>query len=551
LPPEEKGKMSTSIPFLPGNSIRTTKANNNKKHLFDLHNGLQVINDVEIQNNSLEEDLSIAQHSADFDATQRTQAHNGNMTTVPSWVINARMVLSFEAYFKEAVVSSAVETFRVRKVRMYYYLEDESMDITEPKVENSGIPQGVFCKRHRIVKPDNTYVGLDDLRISKDIEIYGRTFRIYDADKATRNWFNERGIDLGPEEEVPRDTFSMKNTNKQENHNKIMYQMKRHMEASLGKMMSLNVDASKKFLEFDRQVLRFQCVWHNTKYYGESRPFTLHFFLADDCVEVLDVPQANSGRDQFPVFLKKQRLPKDFKKTCPDISKIGVTDQSVQYYKDSDLMIGQEVDVYGRRLLICGCDEFTKQHYLKNYPGKFQESDFDNLLDDDVEQEALSVECPPSTGFGSEEDSLGSFLYLIPKVPKKDYKKEMQMDKIKLAFQAKLHNAAPEDKDRRFSISFFRSKDELAIYENVKRNSGFIGGSFLKSDRYLNPDTGEYFQHTDFKTGAILTINKWKFELLESDEWTKNYMAQNPEMYNQAAPATEVEGTEVEGTTEL
>ena len=31
------------------------------------------------------------------------------------------------------------------------------LQISEPKVENSGIPQGVFIKRHRIPKPDEAY----------------------------------------------------------------------------------------------------------------------------------------------------------------------------------------------------------------------------------------------------------------------------------------------------------------------------------------------------------------------------------------------------------
>lgn len=46
----------------------------------------------------------------------------------------------FQGYFKEAVVESALENYRVRKVIIFYYLEDNSVSITEPKLENSGIP---------------------------------------------------------------------------------------------------------------------------------------------------------------------------------------------------------------------------------------------------------------------------------------------------------------------------------------------------------------------------------------------------------------------------
>ena len=50
-------------------------------------------------------------------------------------------VLRFYGYFKEAVVESNMENHRIRKVILYYYLEDDSMHVAEPKQDNSGIPQ--------------------------------------------------------------------------------------------------------------------------------------------------------------------------------------------------------------------------------------------------------------------------------------------------------------------------------------------------------------------------------------------------------------------------
>jgi len=45
-----------------------------------------------------------------------------------------RHVLRFYGFFKEAVVESALENYRVRKVIIFYYLEDNSLSITEPKL---------------------------------------------------------------------------------------------------------------------------------------------------------------------------------------------------------------------------------------------------------------------------------------------------------------------------------------------------------------------------------------------------------------------------------
>ena len=36
----------------------------------------------------------------------------------------------------------------------------------------------------------------------------------------------------------------------------------------------------------------------------------IHYFLADDTVEIREVHEPNDGRDPFPVLLCRQRLPK-------------------------------------------------------------------------------------------------------------------------------------------------------------------------------------------------------------------------------------------------
>jgi EF-hand domain-containing protein 1 len=98
-------------------------------------------------------------------------------------------VLRFFAFFKESVHSSAMENYRVRRCILYYYLEDGSLHIAEPKVENSGIPQGVFVKRHRVPlegAKTPTPIGIEHLFIGAELKIYGRVFRLVDADPATR-----------------------------------------------------------------------------------------------------------------------------------------------------------------------------------------------------------------------------------------------------------------------------------------------------------------------------------------------------------------------------
>lgn len=52
------------------------------------------------------------------------------------------------------MVESRLENYRIKKVMLYYYLEDKSIMIIEPKEQNSGMPQGSFLKRQMVLKSD-------------------------------------------------------------------------------------------------------------------------------------------------------------------------------------------------------------------------------------------------------------------------------------------------------------------------------------------------------------------------------------------------------------
>ena len=74
---------------------------------------------------------------------------------------------------------------------IFYYLEDKSIMITEPKVTNSGTPQGAFLKRQMVVKMDGSQAPFmpSDFAIGSDVNIYGRIMRIYDCDDYSRQFY--------------------------------------------------------------------------------------------------------------------------------------------------------------------------------------------------------------------------------------------------------------------------------------------------------------------------------------------------------------------------
>ncbi len=65
-------------------------------------------------------------------------------------------MIRFYGYFKESVVESKLENYRIRKLVIYYYLDDNTVMISEPKEMNSGAPQGVFLKRQMVLKQDGS-----------------------------------------------------------------------------------------------------------------------------------------------------------------------------------------------------------------------------------------------------------------------------------------------------------------------------------------------------------------------------------------------------------
>ena len=92
----------------------------------------------------------------------------------------------FNAFFKQTVHESSDEYYRVRDVKIYYYLEDDSISVVEPPVENSGIPQGKLIKRQRLPKTDmGDFWHWKDLNVGMNITFYGKVFHIYDCDKWT------------------------------------------------------------------------------------------------------------------------------------------------------------------------------------------------------------------------------------------------------------------------------------------------------------------------------------------------------------------------------
>lgn len=282
--------------------------------------------------------------------------------------------------------------------------------------------------------------------------------------------------------------------------------MKDYMEHKLG---GGRVHSQKQFLENDRKVLKF--------YVFSEIPYIMHYYLADDTIEIKEVNYPNSGRDPFSMMLRRQKLPRKFQLNQP-----GQT-YAEDFIRPSDIQYGQTLLIYNRKFQINGCDPYTQLYYKEKF-----NVDFPLGTDElPMPKEQSSIIIPPHNGIGDEEDSLGYIYRLIPKPPKKDFFKWVD-NQVDLRFLAKLRTDKPEDKDRVFIITLSLNDDSLLVYEPTVRNSGIPDGKFLEKRKYKNVrNNNEFFTPVDLIVGNDVTINSWTFMLLDCDEFTKKWYAEH------------------------
>jgi hypothetical protein len=313
------------------------------------------------------------------------------------------------------VVENPNENYRVRKCVVYYYLDDDTIHILETRVENSGIPQGVFLKRHKVLIPGQepkTYTW-KDLNIGMNLNVYGRVFRIVDADDFTKRFYQNEAAALNAPEHYPDDPFVKTRamiTMKQNPPD--LAEHKNYIEVMLkGGRPNKNLDS---FLKNDRRVLSFNILWEDTSYDGGDKFYVLNFFLSDQSVEVKEINEANNGKIPFPMLLKRKKLAKK-----PLLTHYpGMSLRQEEYYGPQDLLIGQRVHIFNRDCLIYDCDAFTREWYHEVLGQAMEPIPLKK-----ARPNILYQPVPPYNGYGTAEDSLGSVYSLQPKPPKIDMKK--------------------------------------------------------------------------------------------------------------------------------
>lgn len=452
----------------------------------------------------------------------------------PTWLRNDRMVLRFYAYFQEPVVEHQTECSRFRPCAIFFYLEDGTMSAVEEKIPNSGLSQGTLVKRHVVpkdpegllkagsaggIRGPECFFGPEDLRLGTEIVLYSKRLRIINCDPFTRAYYAAVGLEVGEAEEMPSDSYAEAYARRMAFETGQMPMPKELRESKLYNEICMGGSRGnaklEQFLKNDRKVLRFNAYWDDMTRYGVRNYYVLHYFLADNTIEINEHYQRNSGKWETPVFYKRAPLHKN-----PEMFVTpGMTSPELEIYRPEDLRLGQDLSVYGRPLRLYDCDDFTQEFYRE-----FMELE---QVSEPILPElrnAVRLEYPPHIGIGSEEDSLGSCLHLRPQLPKQDITKLMANAGKILRFEAKMHDPSVEDVDRRFIVGIYLMDDSVAVWEMRSRNSGFAEGKFADRARRKNPETGAWYQPKEIYVGALITVSGVKMQVVRADEYSLNTM---------------------------
>lgn len=123
----------------------------------------------------------------------------------------------------------------------------------------------------------------------------------------------------------------------------------------------------------------------------------------------------------------------------------------------------------------------------------------------------------------------------MPRAPRRDIISYLVNANKTLRYGCQLDTAHPEEKDRKFIMSFNLSDGAIQIVELAVPNSGIVGGKFLSSRKLVRPDSNpnkpDYYTAKDLFIGALVKVFATRFVITSADLYVYRYMQAHPELF--------------------
>ncbi len=409
-------------------------------------------------------------------------------------------VLRFYAFFKEAVIDSNVESHRIRRVIIQFYLSDGSLEVVEPRSVNSGIDGGSFLKRGHVPNEDfgGRSYSKNDFFVNSTVSLYGRRFSIYDCDDYTRKLLGNEQCPAGTT--PPIDEFSVKKAARKPS----SPAKSSHTPRKKRFIVSKSDDSEQT------SILRYFAKWQHPDDEEHLELYKIHYYLEDGSIEIIVANKKELRHQMFPTLLIRNVQTKTPAVSVTDIG----TDK--EYISDDDLRVGSVVTIQDRPMLIYAADDRTYDWVLKNKGVDMRPDEVD------VSPPPPETLARPEQDDGEEEDS-------SPREPpmsakEKFYKQAHLAGKIlRYAATVPLDMRHPSDVDQKFVISYYLADDTISVYCRSPPNSGLTSGLFLNRGKHLNLDTNKFFGADDFYVGARLRFRGKTLVISDVDQYSLAY----------------------------
>ena len=422
-----------------------------------------------------------------------------NFSKKTQWLTHATKVLRFYGFTTESIQNSNLESERVRRVTILYYLEDDSVKVFEPKIENSGLVGGTVVKRgkHTNTKadPPRDFIP-EDFFIGSDVLVNGRMYHICDCDQFTR----DNMPDMEMPEEVPSDKFTKS----------------REFRVPTGELISPRVEEAADLMRprapDEPDVLEYTAVWEDTSEYGSTKQFKIVFYLEDGSVQLkIATGELKRGRQMFETTVSRQRVLRTVIGSG-SLNKLGNNTggllASDEFLSIQDFKVGSEVNFQNRPLRLVGCNKATQEWWAA------RGFDF-----------ALTPEYVPPPAAQKARN------------PQMIEEQEMKAEKLNFfrrqaALATKTLRFAAKDVDgtytlgipRSFTVIYHLDDDSMTVIVNSPPNTGMPNGLFLKRMKHLNPETGDYFETGDMRIGSRVNLPTAQLEVIEMDVFTEKFL---------------------------
>ena len=458
-------------------------------------------------------------------------------------------ILRFYGYFDiirpwdsfAPIGTPTIEDKIIRPVTIYHFLQDSTTEIIEQTIGNSGFKGGLFFRRGILESDDDgSSVTPNDLNIGQVLRAIGREFHIYDADKFTREWYeNNLDIILPPARTAPKNiredqgafyatglvstlgpgtTPQGKKSSKYEENREIV-------EKTYNFMTYHGVELHYLLCELDRDLPMPDRI--SPEALGQTKQYMMKYYMQSSLTEICNIKTPESLRDQPSLLLKRTVLERNWKEVKKGRAPVP--------YTPDDYMVGNIIDVYGRQLMITSVDQPTREWYRDN-----RGIDQGNVIIKKPEKPQVIHPIPGKRdGFlmiGGDKDTLAT-VHGMPKAVPDLAKLQRNHGRILKCIVKMINGKDPTfDPTRKFLLIYYLEDDSFSIYEEAQRNSGLKNGGFLNRGVYINelpPNHSKprLFEAQDIYLGNVIGVHGVEFRIIEMDRMTLKFCEAYPDEF--------------------